>query len=81
MTRTGTATVTSRGQITLPKVVREALGDSKAVEFTVVDNIITMQPIPDRAGSLAQYAKDKPEMPFKEIRRQVWSKVAHDKAS
>ena len=81
MTKAATATVTSRGQVTLPKVVRELLGDSKAVEFTVVDNIITLQPIPDKAGSLAQYAKDKPQMPFSEIRRQVWSKVACDKAS
>ena len=76
-----TATVTSRGQVTLPRAVREAIGNSKAVEFTVVDSVITMQPIPDMAGSLAKYAKSKPDLPLNEIRRQVWSKVAHDKTS
>ena len=76
-----TATVTSRGQITLPKVVRELLGDSKAVEFTVIGNVITMQPIPDKAGCLAKYAKGRSDIPLSEIRKEVWSKVAHDKAS
>ncbi|QEM69497.1 type II toxin-antitoxin system VapC family toxin [Geobacter sp. FeAm09] len=47
---TASATVTSRGQVTLPRVVREAIGDSKAIEFQVNGNIITVQPIPDMAG-------------------------------
>lgn len=81
MTKAATATVTSRGQITLPKAVRDALGDSKAVEFTIVDNVVTLQPIPDKAGCLANYAKGESDLPFSEIRRKVRSKVAHDKAS
>ncbi len=81
MTIAATATVTSRGQVTLPRAVREAIGDSKTIEFTVVNNVITIQPIPDMAGSLAKYAKGKPDVPLSEIRKQVWSKVAHDKAS
>ena len=78
---TTTATVTSRGQVTLPRAVREALGDSKAVEFTIIDNVVTLHPIPDKAGCLASYAHGKAELPFSEIRRKVRSKVAHDKAS
>lgn len=76
-----TATVTSRGQITLPKAVREVLGDSKSVEFTIIDNVVTMHPIPDKAGCLASYAHDETAMPFSEIRRKVRSKVTHDTAS
>ncbi len=37
-----TATITDRGQVTLPKSVRESLlGGAKAVEFEVTDNVIT----------------------------------------
>jgi bifunctional DNA-binding transcriptional regulator/antitoxin component of YhaV-PrlF toxin-antitoxin module len=81
MITAATATVTSRGQVTLPRAVREAIGDSKTIEFTVVDNVITLQPIPDMASSLAKYAKGKPDSSLSEIREQVWTKVAHDKAS
>jgi hypothetical protein len=33
------------------------------------------------AGSLAQYAKDKPEKPLSEIRELVWAEVAEDRVS
>lgn len=78
---TATATVTSRGQVTLPRVVREAIGDSKAIEFQVNGNIITIQPIPDMAGGLAKYAKGKPVLPLSEIRDLVWGEVERGKAS
>lgn len=78
---TTTATVTSRGQVTLPREVRDAIGNSKAIEFSVDGNVITIQPIPDMAGGLAKYAKGKPSVPLSDIRKQVWAEVAHDKAS
>lgn len=81
MTIAAVATVTSRGQVTLPRAVREILGDSKSIEFLVDGNVITLQAVPDMSGRLAKYAKDKPEVSLDEIRNQVWSKVAHDKAS
>ena len=81
MTIAAVATVTSRGQVTLPRAVREILGNSKSIEFSVDGNVITLQAVPDMSGSLAKYAKDKPEASLSEIRNQVWSKVAHDKAS
>ena len=79
---TATATVTNRGQVTLPKVVREALGESKAIEFTVVGNVIVINPIQNMAGSLAQYAKkDLPDKSFKEIREEAWAEAANAKTS
>lgn len=75
------ATVTSRGQVTLPRAVRDALGDSKSIEFSVDGNVITLQAVPDMSGSLANYAKDKSEVSLSEIRNQVWTQVAHDKVS
>ena len=52
-----------------------------SIEFLVDGNVITLQAVPDMSGRLAKYAKDKPEVSLDEIRNQVWSKVAHDKAS
>jgi AbrB family looped-hinge helix DNA binding protein len=80
MSITATATITDRGQVTLPKAVREALGNVKAVEFEVTDNIIILHAIPDMSGCLSKYAKHQVE-PLNEIRKKVWSEVAHDKAS
>ncbi len=81
MTIAATATVTRRGQVTLPRAVREAIGDSKSIEFTVTGNVITIQAIPDMGGSLEKYSREKAIVPLSDIRKQVWSKVAHDKAS
>lgn len=81
MVKAATATVTRRGQVTLPRAVRDAIGDSRSIEFTVNGNSITLQPIPDMTGSLAKYAEGKSSVSLDEIRKQVWSKVAHDKAS
>ncbi len=57
MAITAMATITERGQVTLPKVVRETLGNTKMVEFKVTANVITLHVVPDMAGSLAKYAK------------------------
>jgi AbrB family looped-hinge helix DNA binding protein len=75
-----TATITDRGQVTLPKSVRESLGGAKAVEFEVTDNVITLHAIPDMGGCLSKYAKI-PAEPLGEVRQKVWREVAHGKAS
>ena len=80
MSVTATATITDRGQVTLPKAVRETLGNIKSVEFEVIDNVITLHAIPDMGGRLSKYAKH-PVEPLSEIRKNVWSEVAHGKAS
>lgn len=80
MTVTAIATITERGQVTLPKAVREALGNIKAVEFEVTDNVITLHAIPDMGGCLSKYAKH-PVEPLGEIRKKVWSEVADGKTS
>ena len=80
MNITATASVTGRGQVTLPKAVREVLGNIKAVEFEVADNIIILHAIPDMSGCLAKYAKH-PDEPLNDIRKKVWSEVAHGKTS
>ena len=78
MNTTSAATVTSRGQVTLPRAVREILGNSKTVEFEVVGNVITLHAVPDMSGCFADYV-NMADLPFSEIRKQVWSEVARDK--
>jgi AbrB family looped-hinge helix DNA binding protein len=71
------ATVTSRGQVTLPRKVREALG-SRFIEFDVRDNIVVVRPVRSVAGGLSAYAR-KPR-PLAEVRDEVWKEVARAKA-
>lgn len=71
-----TATITSKGQITLPGNIRKILG-STTVEFVVVDGRVELKPVRSVAGSLAQYAAE--EAPLREIREKVWKEVARGK--
>jgi AbrB family looped-hinge helix DNA binding protein len=80
MSITVTATITDRGQVTLPKAIRETLGNIKSVEFEVTDNVITLHAIPDMSGCLAKYAEH-PAEPLREVRKKVWNEVAHGKTS
>lgn len=70
-----TAKVTSKGQITLPKSAREALG-SDVVEIEVVQGRVLLRPVRSQAGSLRDFAKG--NKPLKEIREDVWGEVARD---
>lgn len=71
------ATVTSRGQVTLPGMVREAL-DSRIIEFEVRDNLVLVRPVRSVAGGLAAYARK--HRPLAEVRAEVWKEVARAKS-
>ena len=73
-----TATVTSRGQVTLPRMVRDVLG-SRMIEFEVKDDLVLVRPVQSVAGGLAAYARK--ERPFAEVRTEVWKEVARAKAT
>lgn len=51
------AKLSSKGQITLPKAIRERLG-SQLVRLISDDDGIRIEPLPDVAGSLKRYAKN-----------------------
>ncbi len=68
-----TATITLKGQITLPKEVRKALG-SNTVEIKVEGETVVLMPIRSVAGALGNYAGEK--APFDEVREKVWEEVA-----
>jgi len=72
-----TATITSKGQLTLPKEARRIL-DTNTVEIEMLDGEVRLKPVRDMAGALAQYAR-KGAPPLHEIREQVWEEVVHGK--
>jgi len=70
------ARITSKGQITIPKVVREALGvaEGDTVLFRVEDGRATLARTPsllELAGSVP-VPPGKREVPWDEVRSQAW---------
>jgi AbrB family looped-hinge helix DNA binding protein len=80
---TARAKVTSKGQITLPKAVREALGIDKAsvVEFEVREGEAVMRPA---TGFLARFGtvrpRNRPE-DWKQVRAETMAAVAREVAN
>ena len=72
-----TAKITSKGQVTIPKRVREIL-ESNTVEFIISDNTVIVKPVKSVGGTLAKYAMK--HVPLKEVRKKVWKDVADEKA-
>lgn len=66
-----TATVTSKGQISLPKKVRDIIGTNiVSIEINEKQQVVLM-PIHDLAGSLSE-CKNILDIPFEEMRQQAW---------
>lgn len=75
---TYTATITSKGQITIPRLARQALKTS-TIEIEIQGEEVILRPVQSVAGSLAQYATQRTE-DFSTIRDKVWQEVADEKA-
>jgi len=72
--------ITQKGQVTIPKRIREYLGiDSQdKVEFEVKDDEVKLKPAPDlKSGFGAVKPKEKPE-DFKKARENFKKKVAQE---
>lgn len=69
-----TVKISSKGQITLPKVARDALGTSY-VQLTVDERgTVRVERLPELAGSLRKYAKNvDPKLSWNEIRELAWT--------
>lgn len=74
---TYTATITSKGQLTIPRAARQAL-NSSTVDIEVQGNMVILRPVRSVAGSLAVYGRGQED--FQEIRERVWKEVADEKA-
>ena len=71
-----TVKISSKGQITLPKMVRELLG-TDYVRVVVADGHIHLQPAMEPAGSLKEFAAGR--VPFEEAREKAWEEVVREK--
>ena len=64
--------ISSKGQVTIPKKIRDLL-KSNVIKFKVIDNIIKIEPVEDVGGSLSKYAKR--NIKYQEEREKAWSKA------
>jgi len=71
-----TAKVTAKGQVTIPKKVRELL-KSDVVKFDIVKGTVILKPVKSVGGSLSGYSEE--YIPLEEIRDKVWESVAYDR--
>ena len=69
---TVTATITSKGQLTLPRDVRRVLNTTTVV-IEVEGEKVVLRPVRSVAGALAKYAG--PNTPLREVREKVWGEV------
>lgn len=72
------ATITSKGQITIPRDIRKVLG-SNTVEIDVKDGEVILRPVKSVAGMLAKYGEGKEPVPLSEVRERVWEEVVRDR--
>ena len=72
-----TAKITSKGQVTIPKKIRDII-NSNIIEFKLVKNDIIIKPVESVSGALSKYAKG--HIPFKKARDLAWKKATYDKA-
>ncbi len=69
-----TTKITSKGQVTLPKEVRDIL-HTDIITFEIEDNNVMIKPVNKVSGSLRDYKKD---ISFQEARNKAWNEVASD---
>ena len=63
--------ISSKGQVTIPKKIRDLLG-ADIIKFKVENNEIKIEPIEDMGGSLSKYAKK--DTSFEQERQVAWEK-------
>lgn len=66
-----TLSIGSRGQITLPKKLRDLFKTNSVVIELIDDNHAVLSPVTDVGGSLSKFSK-KTDLSFEEIRKQAW---------
>lgn len=76
---TAAVKITSKGQITIPKKIRDKL-KANAVYFEMEDDTIIVKPTRDAAGSLREYAGNvKPGISMKQVKDRAWEAAVREK--
>jgi bifunctional DNA-binding transcriptional regulator/antitoxin component of YhaV-PrlF toxin-antitoxin module len=70
-----TVKITSKGQVTLPKVIRDVL-KTNIISFELQNNEIKVKPVNNVAGSLKGFQKD---ISFQEAREIAWNAHINEK--
>ena len=71
--------ITRKGQVTIPKKIRERL-KATAVYFDVVNDEVVVRAVRDAAGSLSEYAGNvKPGISIKQMKDRAWEEAVHEK--
>ncbi|MCA9445401.1 MAG: AbrB/MazE/SpoVT family DNA-binding domain-containing protein [Candidatus Omnitrophica bacterium] len=72
-----TSKISSKGQITLPKEVRERL-QSDVIRIVMEEDSIRIEPVTSVAGSLSRYAKGK-KTSHRVAREKAWENAARER--
>lgn len=72
-----TAKITEKGQVTIPRKIREKL-NSEVVEFEIVDDTVLIKPVRSVAGSLRAHSHKGPRS-FEGAREEAWGKMVKEK--
>jgi AbrB family looped-hinge helix DNA binding protein len=64
-----TATITAKGQVTIPLPVRKQL-KGRIIEFILEGDRVEIRPVSNAAGSLSEYASE--YVPLEEAREATW---------
>ncbi len=71
--------ITRKGQVTIPKKIRDRL-KATAVYFEVVNDEVVIRAVKDAAGALGEYAKNaQPGSSMKERKDRAWEEAVHEK--
>lgn len=71
-----TAKISSKGQITLPKAIRDRL-QSDLVRIIVEDDVIRIEPVRDVGASLHRYTRE--HIPHAQARDRAWTDAVEEK--
>ncbi len=72
--------ITRKGQVTIPKEIREKL-KSNTIYFEVENDIIMIKPVQDAAGSLSEYARNaEPGLSMKQMKDKAWEEAVREKS-
>lgn len=71
--------ITKKGQVTIPKKIRDRLKATE-VYFDVVNGEVVVRAIRDAAGSLSEYAENVDrDMSIEQMKDRAWQEVMHEK--